>query len=320
MRDVVPLSLMPADGNVTLGSLKGVMLCNRPYENENRISTSMPSEKEKRPDRLAFVAGVPAEPIGYNVPIHVESTHGIKRDKSHTALAKHRKWLFELQNERNRLGNLLEKEEEKRMRRKELFSQREAFNRHAIRNGVECCSEIVKASREKMLRPMWALTEESANEKEEWMDDTAAEELISFADDLDIDSFMDDVETKARVAQVDQQLAQVESLVRTETALENRVESDHSVVPLTAANLAALPETVLDDDTESVATSILSEKSIRSVHSTRSIAALTRRVQAKIDEEYLAPRVITVDESDGARMNIKSLPSNLPYIHRNPAI
>lgn len=199
------------------------------------------------------------------------------------------------------------------------FSQREAVHRHAIRAGVDSPNEIVRAS-QKLLRPMWALTEESANEKEEWIDDTAAEELISFADELDIDSFMDDVEIKARVAQVDQQVAQMESLVKAETAREIWTESDHSVVPLTAANLATLPDTVNVNDTESIAASVLSEKSIRSVHSTRSIAALTRRVQAKMEEEYLAPRVVVVDESDGARMNIKALPSNLPYIHRNPAI
>lgn len=71
----MPPRVSPADGNVTIGSLKGVMLCNRPCGNENRnAATTLPIENEKRTDRFAFVAGVPAEPIGYNVPIHAEST------------------------------------------------------------------------------------------------------------------------------------------------------------------------------------------------------------------------------------------------------
>lgn len=197
-------------------------------------------------------------------------------------------------------------------------------------------------------RPMWALTKETAEEKLESLEDAEADDLIAFANNLDIDQFLDDVELKARVAQIEQQLAQVQSIVEYEEAQEKREQqqaddaSDSAKPPaaLTGSNLAQLERAMSkqfgrshcdsgdggddDDDARSVASSVLSEcKSIRSVHSIRSVAALTRRAEAKLGQPegtITAPRVVTIDEEQGARMQIKHNPSNLPYIHRNPAI
>lgn len=184
---------------------------------------------------------------------------------------------------------------------------------------------------------MWALTKESADEKLECMEDQEADDLIDFANNLDIDQFMDDVELKARISQVEQQLAQMQSIVDCEEAEEKQSEreqqrlDDKSGGPLSAANLARFDRMNSgaggrddDDDTMSVVSSVLSEcKSIRSVHSMRSVAALTKRMESKLLEESsgaVNPRVVTIDEEQGARMQIKTLPSNLPYIHRNPAV
>lgn len=193
----------------------------------------------------------------------------------------------------------------------------------------------------KMSRPMWALTKADAQEKQECMDDAEAEDLIAFANNLDIDQFMDDVEIKARVAQVEQQMAQLQSIVDYEDAEEKRAEreqqrlddSDGKAVALNAYDLARLnggsDQAGHDDDVMSVACSVLSEcKSIRSVHSMRSVAALTKRAEAKIGDgskatpetPMLNPRIVTVDDEQGARLQLKQNPSNLPYLHRNPAI
>ncbi|GLE05956.1 hypothetical protein PINS_up015167 [Pythium insidiosum] len=196
----------------------------------------------------------------------------------------------------------------------------------------------------KLRRPMWALTKETADEKLGAMEDAEADELIDFANNLDIDQFMDDVEIKARVAQVEQQMAQLQSIVEYEEAEEKRgereaqrLEERSATAPLSAADLARLDRLSRgdgggggddDDDARSVASTLLSEcKSIRSVHSVRSVAALTKRAEAKLlagggseTEPPLQPRVVTIDEEQGVRLQIKTLPSNLPYIHRNPAI
>lgn len=209
--------------------------------------------------------------------------------------------------------------------------------------GPESGDGLDQAER-KMSRPMWALTKADAQEKQECMDDAEAEDLIAFANNLDIDQFMDDVEIKARVAQVEQQMAQLQSIVDYEDAEEKRAErdqqrledSDGKVVALNAYDLARLNggasgQAGQDDDVMSVASSVLSEcKSIRSVHSMRSVAALTKRAEAKIGDgsssracpetPMVNPRIVTVDEEQGARLQLKQNPSNLPYLHRNPAI
>lgn len=211
------------------------------------------------------------------------------------------------------------------------FSQREAKFRDSVRNN----------NNSKTSRPMWALTKASADEKLECMEDEEADDLIDFANNLDIDQFMDDVEIKARIVQVEQQLAQMQSIVDYEDAEEKKSEreqqrlDDKSAGALNANDLARFDRMNGggrsggddDDDAMSVASSVLSEcKSIRSVHSMRSVAALTRRMESKLLDAAsesngpVNPRVVTIDEEQGARMLIKNHPSNLPYIHRNPAV
>ncbi|TYZ62984.1 hypothetical protein PybrP1_001265 [[Pythium] brassicae (nom. inval.)] len=325
-----------AMGAVSIGNYKGVMLCNRPF---NGVSSTLAKESRVVSNndsassafKAAFLAGNPGEPIGINVPILSEPAHGVKRDKKNTALSKHKKWLHDLQRERARLQEVLVEDDADKQQRKDRFSQREAKFRESVRNNNH--------GNNKANRPMWALTKESADEKLECMEDQEADDLIDFANNLDIDHFMDDVELKARISQVEQQLAQMQSIVDCEEAEEKKSEREQQRLddksgggPLNANDLARFDRMNGgggagdrdDDDVMSVASSVLSEcKSIRSVHSMRSVATLTRRMESKLLEESsgaVNPRVVTIDEEQGARMQIKTLPSNLPYIHRNPAV
>ncbi|KAF4320700.1 hypothetical protein BBO99_00004993 [Phytophthora kernoviae] len=345
---------------VSIGNYKGVMLCNRPF---NGVSSSLAKENRSGTksnnnvvdnSKAAFLAGNPGEPLGLNVPIFSESGRSIRRDKKNTAMSKHKKWLHDLQKERSRLQEALAEDEEAAQRRRERFSQREAKMRETVRGNNDDDSkdydaEARPADRKKNLnRPMWALTKATAEEKLETLEDYEANDLIDFANNLDIDQFMDDVELKARVAQVEQQMAQVQSIVNYEDAEEKRYEREQQRFEEIANGGGALNGDDLarlgwdragakeyDDDAMSVASSVLSEcKSIRSVHSVRSVAAMTKRVEAKLltnglgtstpseagCSTPLAPRVVTIDEEQGIRMQIKTNPSNLPYIHRNPAI
>uniref|UniRef100_K3X411 Uncharacterized protein n=1 Tax=Globisporangium ultimum (strain ATCC 200006 / CBS 805.95 / DAOM BR144) TaxID=431595 RepID=K3X411_GLOUD len=331
-----------ASAAVSIGNYKGVMLCNRPF---NGVSSTLAKESRGASNnndaigsssfKAAFLAGNPSEPIGMNVPILSEPGHAMRRDKKNTALSKHKKWLHDLQKERVRLQEALVADDADKQKQKDRFSQREAKFREAVRNNNNSDSDDKKSS--KMNKPMWALTKESADEKLECMEDQEADNLIDFANNLDIDQFMDDVEIKARMAQVEQQLAQMQSIVEYEEAEEKRSEReqqrlDDKVVALNASDLARLDRSGCgrnddDDDMQSVASSVLSEcKSIRSVHSMRSMTALTKRMESKLLESQqqsdavVNPRVVTIDEEQGARMQIKTLASNLPYIHRNPAV
>ncbi|RQM11598.1 hypothetical protein B5M09_004797 [Aphanomyces astaci] len=185
---------------------------------------------------------------------------------------------------------------------------------------------------------MWALTKETADEKKARDEDEDVDDLLEFANNLDLDSFMDDVELKAHVAQVNEQLSKLQAVVNQEEGEEKKSEIKDMLnaeraerQTLNAAALSRLDgadtKGVIDDDAASVASSI------RSVHSTRSVMALTRRAEDKLLSAKLAsvpeggrsgivptPHVVTHDEECGMRLQNKLLPSNLPYIHRNPAI
>ncbi|KAJ0397924.1 hypothetical protein P43SY_006046 [Pythium insidiosum] len=352
MADTSMASSPGAAAAVSIGNYKGVMLCNRPFNGasstlakETRV-LSTNNNSASSSTKLAFLAGLPTEPLGMNVPIHSEPPHAVKRDKKNTALSKHKKWLHDLQKERARLQDALLEDEDEKRRRRDRFVQREAKMREAVRNSrpevgdgdgdgdANADGKADPKAASRLRRPMWALTKETADEKLGALEDAEADDLIDFANNLDIDQFLDDVEIKARVAQVEQQMAQLQSIVEYEEAEEKRSEREaqrleERSAPLTAADLARLDRLAKsdgadpDDDARSVASTVLSEcKSIRSVHSVRSVAALTKRAEAKLlaEDAPLQPRVVTIDEEQGVRLQIKTLPSNLPYIHRNPAI
>lgn len=252
---------------------------------------------------------------------------------------KHKKWLSDLKKERERLENaLFEEEREKEVRRKR-FTEREARMRATIRqeqdDAVPETNDFDDSAQRKRpsKKPMWAMTKETAEEEIELKEDEDVDNLVEFANSLDIDDFMGKVEMQAMMEQVNQRMSKLqaevddeEEEVRREEWKEQRAEA--KLEALNAENLAKLgsdekSERKGDDDALSMATTVLSEcKSIRSVHSTRSLAVLTQRAKTKLDTvpEIVNPKIVTHIEEDGSRISKKNDPNNLPYMHRNPAI
>ncbi|KAF0753596.1 hypothetical protein AaE_005658 [Aphanomyces astaci] len=328
--------------NVNIGNYKGVMLCNRPFNGVASGPATAFKDTDYSSKNAPFLTGIHPPTIGQNVPIFNEPLHAIKRDKKNTALSKHKKWLHDLQKERDRLEEALMEDEDEKQLRRDRFSKREAdFRAQVRRTNPEEDGADPKGAR----RPMWALTKETADEKKARDEDEDVDDLLEFANNLDLDSFMDDVELKAHVAQVNEQLSKLQAVVNQEEGEEKKSEIKDMLnaeraerQTLNAAALSRLDgadsKGVIDDDAASVASTVLSEcKSIRSVHSTRSVMALTRRAEDKLLSAKLAsvpeggrsgivptPHVVTHDEECGMRLQNKLLPSNLPYIHRNPAI
>jgi len=85
------------------------------------------------------------------------------------------------------------------------------------------------------------------------------------------------------------------------------------------------------DDTKSIANSVMSESSIGSVHSKKSLTTLVAKARerrsdmALIDEEgkeeaMQPPILSTVSDDNGARMAEKKSINKLAFINRNPAI
>lgn len=285
---------------------------------------------------LPFLTGGCASTLGQNVPILNEPLHAVKRDKSKTALSRHKKWLHELQEERARLEEMLRGEENRKAEQRRRFQAREAKMRALVRRQGNNHPE--SEEQEEAQRPMWARTKDSAEKELERREEEDTDALLDFAANLDIDEFMDRVENKALLEKVTEQMSELEKEVAQEEAEERKLElaelraAEPKLGALNAENLASLQEKDTrendEDDLVSVASTALSEcKSIRSVHSSRSLSVLTKRAKAKIEnlgpipeDDYEGPKIITHDIEAGTRISKKNDPSNLPYMHRNPSI
>ena len=97
-----------------------------------------------------------------------------------------------------------------------------------------------------------------------------------------------------------------------------------------ATGSAAAPK--VPDDARSIASALSEAKSLRSIHSTASIKSILAKLRdakaraaadgvlASGGPTVTAPRMITIDEEEGTRLTKKDNPSQLPYMHRNPAV
>jgi len=79
-----------------------------------------------------------------------------------------------------------------------------------------------------------------------------------------------------------------------------------------------------EDDLISMAETVLSRASMRSIHSKASTKMLINAAKNRSDAPravvpFLAPRVVIHNE-EPTRLTKKNDPSNLPYMHRNPAV
>ena len=230
----------------------------------------------------------------------------------------------------------------------------------------------------------------------EALEEEEADDLLSFAQNLNIDEYLDDYEVRAALeavqARVQSMKMETERKERAERAEREREREegeeyegkyDNEVprfsVPepedmddeqnltlgmgggaakfrefpkknkgmgkLTKDTLAALSnhggdiDEQKDFETRSVrsAQSVLSDvKSLRGIHSARSLAALAKQTAREMGmgeggngrmptiqeskKNYAPPKIVIVDDTKGLRDEIKKQPGQLPYMHRNPAV
>jgi hypothetical protein len=197
-------------------------------------------------------------------------------------------------------------------------------------------------------KPMWAMTEEKADVQADFDDEEEAEELLDFASGLDFDKFIDDMEVRAMMEQVKSRVDDLESAIAEEETAElaaearalarengEDVDDVDSLLGLTQDQLdkfnedlggadSARPE---EDDIISIAESLLAESTTSNVHSKASmqkkVASVRAQLTARSETErpkFTAPKIVTHKEDLGARLKKKDDPSNLPYMHRNPAV
>jgi len=249
---------------------------------------------------------------------------------------------------------------ERRGYEEKTSSEEKTFERQSENQLEEKTKEEHPVKRKKSSRPKWALTEEAVEE----LDDIEADELVDFAKDLDFESFLDDLEVqsalKAAKSRIDNlKKNRAESKVDDELSegwsdvLSDTISTSGSVI--SGAGLfegksrqknklgdwnktTRVQEGKEDDDNASVASarSFLSDissssiKSLRHIHSARSLAKIASKVKQAsmmqpIEEDtrsisYNEPTVVSIAEDDHARLTQKQAINKLPYMNRNPAI
>jgi len=186
-----------------LGNFKGVMLCNRPTEIQMDRATR---DADAPPPFKSTVSATHNDVLGLNPKApQITTDSQTKLRGPSAALRKHVQWLKELQkqmtDEKDALDMESEEAEKKKTRMKKFCEkQREAVQ--AVLNSdyevkAEDLHEALKTAGKgtknkdgKRVKPLWAMTEK---EKEQHQEQEASE-LISFAEDLDFDKYIGDLE------------------------------------------------------------------------------------------------------------------------------
>lgn len=190
-----------------LGNFKGVMLCNRPVDDPTSKLTS--TGDEPAPFRSMIAPGT-GEQLGLTPCKNYEQT--VKQRGPSAALRRHVRWLKELQAQMRDERDQVEQEDAQdgaaKQKMKEAFDQHRDAVREMMANRAKEWVDpardpekhkaiLEEKARKKELKkaskPLWAMTEQ---EKESF-EETEADDLINFAENLDYDKYMGDSDFKA---------------------------------------------------------------------------------------------------------------------------
>jgi len=171
-----------------LGNYKGVMLCNRPAPTDAPLNNAA-----ARPFRSAIPATV-GDALGLNRKRPEAMPSEVKSRGPSAALRRHCRWIKELQQQvaqdSARAEQADQEREQKQKRMQEAFQkQREAIRLIKMSNAKpEDLTSVLNPKAK--AKPMWAMTDTEREEQE----DLDAGELINFAEALDYDEYIHDLE------------------------------------------------------------------------------------------------------------------------------
>ena len=202
-----------------------------------------------------------------------------------------------------------------------------------------------------------AMEDKEDEEAEKLLDFASSLDFDKYIDDMEVRAMMEQVkntvdELESAIAAEDaEETAAAEaaaaSAARSDAGEDARAEDPAAKLgALTTANLARRGSgddadgefargAENDEDVQSVASSMLSTaSSLRSIHSKKSMTVLAEKAKAKLtaarggaskleavpEEPKAAPLRVVVHNEDPMRLEKAKDPSNLPYMHRNPAV
>jgi hypothetical protein len=191
--------------------------------------------------------------------------------------------------------------------------------------------DTAKSKKKAKAKPVWALTDKQAEERE----DEDVDDLISFAESLDYEKYVQDTDVQDALQKIKERVEELEDASEDEDAFD--AEGDDASVPLvekgaTSALAKKIRKTAAeevmncaqDEDTRSEAPTVYStardlrkdNKALGTVHSTASVKAMLDKVRANENALPGQPRIVDHRQFAGKDVD----PSNLPYLHRNPAV
>ena len=307
----------------------------------------------------SFICGIVKKPWGSNVVIE-EKTRVIKRVSSKdSAIGKHRAWLKEMQDKREKAEHDRVEQERSKKERLEEFMAKQAAKRAAILDNLTQKDEGFDDNRTlsgSKSKPVWAMTEGAAQVATEEAEAKEEEDLLCFVESLNFDQYSHDMELSILMSQVKER---IRTLQKEKSMEETRLQAvvDSESAAMKAENLASsIKDDLLDgeleeinddrwkgdDDIMSIADTVRSESSsIGSIHSQKSMQALIARSKENIDTNSNAgrltsletiaerqmmettmtpPVLITHTNDDGARIAETKSINKLPFMNRNPAL
>ena len=354
-----------------VGNYKGVMLCNRPFAGS--VAVKNPSGGNSK---ATFSCGLVPEAAGINVSINKKEEHKVKRPKKETVLTKHRRWLADLQKTKDKLEMQYIDEIRAKEASKDAFQKQERQMRNMSKELLDSNDDKSsdakdspgpesnippahlapaasnKAEAKMLNRPAWALTEKTAetkaavNENKEFDDD---EGLLDFAQNLDYDRFMSDIEVKTMMKKLQERIASLEHDVKEENSREADAE-ERAIKREMLASAQQLnqmagedgADAANDENLQNIAKLMLAEDTeLSAVHSQQSVQNMLKMAKEKIatvkgvaDAKYNpdsqkpkgmgnisgGPQIVLHEPNEGMRIDGKNSVSNLPYMHRNPAV
>ena len=250
---------------------------------------------------------------------------------------------------------------EQELKKLDMYEQKNQEEDEGKKEEQSLSKAQLKRANNNRSKPAWALTEE----QKEQLEDEEADDLMDFANNLDVDKYLDDLEVRAALESVRQRIQEIDnedegdaqddnvdaendygSKYEENEYIGNQPKSEKKKVKkmkLTKESLNALigadEGKTQDDDARSIAShasarSVLSDvKSLRGIHSARSLAQLAKQTAKEMGKknsagplaaipevEFIPPKISIVDDKKGIREEIKDRASGLPYLHRNPAV
>jgi len=241
----------------SVGNFKGIMLCSRPCEGDGipiAGRSTANNNEHGNVDNGSFICGIIKKPWGNNVVISEKSRVLCRLSYKDSALSKHKKWLSDLQKEREKRE--LEHREEKVAKDERIrqFKEREARKRERAlaeerEDAGECCLADVTEEKERTTVPQhqstsethgerqpkrqqhtasnppaWALTELEAENAKETSTQQEQEELLAFVQGLDFDKFDYDLELRLLMNQVKDRIKSLERETQKDEARLKAIE------------------------------------------------------------------------------------------------